>query len=182
MLFDLTNAPGAFQRLVNIVLRKYIDKFAIIYLNDILVYLDNLANHIGHVCAVLQTFKENALYAKPDKCDFDVKEVKYLGFKVMPQGVMSDHRNIKTIQTWSAPQTVRQLRCFLGLANFYRQVIKDYSHICTHLYKLLDKGRDWDWDWTAPCNAAFQDLKLCFTSDPILRHFNHDLPTWIESS
>ena len=115
MPFGLTNAPAAFQRMGNKVLHKFIDQFVIVYLNDILIYLETIEEHKGHVIKVLRVLRDNALYAKPEKCNFYCTSVEYLGFRVNPDGIKSDPAKIETINYWLAPKMVKQTRRFLGV-------------------------------------------------------------------
>lgn len=179
MPFGLTNAPAAFQRMVNKVLRQFIDRFVIVYLDDILIYSATVAEHEGHVIKVLKVLGEHALYAKPEKCDFYCNSVEYLGFRVTPEGVTSDPAKIKTIKNWVAPSSVTQTRRFLGFANFYQRFVDNFSDRCAPLYDLLRKDKKFE--WSEDCERAFQDLKARFTSHPILRHYDHRASTRVET-
>ena len=95
----------------------------IVYLDNILIYSNSVAEHNNHVQQVLEKLCQHKLYAKPDKCEFETTCVEYLGFKVTPGGVTSDPKKIENIQKWSAPRTLKQLRGFLGFCNFYRRFV-----------------------------------------------------------
>ncbi len=178
MPFGLTNAPGVFQRLVNKVLRKFIDRFVIVYLDDILIYSDNLKEHDAHVHLVLKELRVNKLYAKPEKCKFNTNIVEYLGFKVTLGGVTSDPVKIERVVKWTAPQSVKQLQGFLGFCNFYRRFVRNFSKVVSPVNHLLKKNVRWT--WSRDCNKAFELLKAKFTLHPVLRHFQPEHPTRVE--
>ncbi|XP_060112868.1 uncharacterized protein LOC132585122, partial [Heteronotia binoei] len=122
MPFGLTNAPAVFQRFMNDIFRDLLDRFAIIYLDDILIYSRNPAQHAEHVRQVLQRLRAHGLYAKLEKCDFDLRSVEFLGHIVSPQGILMDPKKVEAVLTWQAPQNRKDLQRFLGFANYYRQV------------------------------------------------------------
>ena len=167
MPFGLTNAPATFQNLMNDVLRPYLDKFVVVYLDDILVYSDTWEEHVAHLRAVLQQLRQAKLYAKLSKCDFAKKEVEYLGHVVGSGNLKVDPMKIKTISDWPQPTCVRDIQSLLGFANYYRQFVKDYARITTPLTVLLHKGRDWMWGEEQ--ERAFQQIKYMLTHAPILR-------------
>ncbi len=179
MPFGLTNCPATFQRHVNSVLRHFIDKFVVVYLDDILIYSANVEEHRKHVRLVLQTLREHQLYAKAEKCDFHTTKVDYLGFIISPDGVSMDLSKVEDIVNWTQPTNQREVRGFLGFANFYRRFILNYSRLAKPLYDLTKKEAAFT--WTNDCQAAFEALKARFTSKPILRHFEAHLPTRLES-
>ncbi|XP_060096945.1 uncharacterized protein LOC132573472, partial [Heteronotia binoei] len=121
MPFGLTNAPAVFQRFMNDVFRDLLDRFTIIYLDDILIYSRNPAQHAEHVRQVLQRLRAHGLYAKLEKCDFDLRSVEFLGHIVSPQGILMDPKKVEAVLTWQAPQNRKDLQRFLGFANYYRQ-------------------------------------------------------------
>ncbi len=179
MPFGLCNAPGTFQHYMNDTFREFLDKFLVIYLDDLLIYSDTLAEHKKHVRAVLERLRDAGLYLKISKCQFHVQEVTFLGYVVGPNGIKMDPAKVEAITTWPAPQSTHDIRVFLGLANFYRRFIKNFSNAAAPLTYLLKKGRKFHWGDTA--QKAFDTLKQAFTSAPILRHFNPDLPTVVEA-
>ena len=179
MPFGLTNAPAAFQRLVNEILQEYIDIFVIVYLDDILIYSNNEAEHIDHVIKVLQRLRENFLYAKLEKCEFHVTSVQYLGFIISPAGISMDPKKVSTITEWPQPSNIKAVRGFLGFANFYRRFIFNYSVIAVPLFNMLKK--DTAFRWTDACKSSFDNLKGRFITAPILGHFNPQSATTIET-
>ena len=133
MPFGLTNAPAAFQRFMNDIFSDMLDVHVIIYLDDILVYSDDPAEHKKHVREVLQRLRKNGLYCKPEKCHFDKDTVNYLGFILSKDGLKMDPAKVQTIQDWPEPRKVKDIQSFLGFANFYRRFISEYSNIVVPL-------------------------------------------------
>ena len=118
MPFGLCNAPASFQGYVNDVIREYLDKFAITYLDDILIYSNSLEEHIFHVRQVLKKLLEHGLYVKLEKCEFHVQEISFLGFVISPKCISMDPARISTISDWPVPRSVTDVQVFLGFANF----------------------------------------------------------------
>jgi len=179
MPFGLTNAPATFQHLMNDVLRDFLDDFAVVYLDDVLIFSHSLDEHKRHVRLVLERLRANGLFAKPEKCAFHQTEIEYLGYLVSPDGVKMDPKKVSAVVDWPDPANVTQLQAFLGFANFYRRFILGYSKIATPLTQLLQKGRTYNFDDDA--RQAFQRLKTAFTSAPVLAHFQPDRPSTIET-
>jgi RNase H-like domain found in reverse transcriptase/Reverse transcriptase (RNA-dependent DNA polymerase)/Integrase zinc binding domain/Chromo (CHRromatin Organisation MOdifier) domain len=179
MPFGLTNAPATFQRLINNVLRNFLDLFVVCYLDDILIYSTTIEDHRIHVRQVLQRLRENNLFAKPEKCIFHTSEVDFLGYIVTPSGMKMNPQKVQSVLEWPCPKSVNDLQSFLGFANYYRRFIQDYSAIVTPMTKLLKKDATFVWNNTA--QAAFHILKSRFTSAPILCHFDPNKPTIIEA-
>ena len=118
MPFGLTNTPAMFQRLMDKLFNGW--NFVFIYLDDILIASRNFEEHISHVTEVLQRLQDVGLKVKPSKCRFAEKQVDYLGFSISAAGVHPTHRNILAVKKFPRPQTVKEVKQFLGLANFYR--------------------------------------------------------------
>lgn len=178
MPFGLCNAPGTFQGLINDTLREYLDIFCIVYLDDILVFSDTLEEHIDHVRKVLRKLRERDLFCKLSKCQFHVTETDFLGFIVSSEGISMDPRKVTSILNWPEPRSIKQLQSFLGLANFYRRFILNYSKIATPLTSLNRKGSHFK--WTEKAQEAFDSLKKSFTEAPVLMHFDPQLPSTLE--
>ena len=179
MPFVLTDAPATFQKFINDVLRPYLDIFCTAYLDDILIYSDNLGEHKIHVRRVLGALQKAGLHLKPEKCEFYQESVKYLGVIISRDGVKMDPSKISTILEWEAPHTVTQVREFLGFANFYMRFVKNYSQIVAPLTALTKKDRPFAWN--KGCSKAFEFLKQAFTSAPVLCHFDPDLEIVVET-
>jgi transposase InsO family protein len=179
MPFGLTNGPATFQRYMNDLFIDMLDDFITIYLDDILIYSKDRKEHTEHVKKVLQRLREAGLQADIRKCEFSVTKTKYLGFIVSTEGLQVDPEKIQTIANWVAPTTIKGLQSFLGFCNFYRRFIEGYSRITKPLHQLTRK--DIPYDFNAKCQEAFQKLKQALISAPILRHWNPESPTKIET-
>lgn len=166
MPFGLTNAPATFCTLMNGIFRQFLDKFVVIYLDDIVVYSKTLSEHTQHVRTVLQTLRDNQLYVKPEKCAFGQTEINFLGHVIGGGHIRMDTSKVRAISDWQAPTTTTGLRSFLGLVNYYRKFIKGYSHMAAPLTDLLKK--DNKWEWNSQCQTTFENLKRVVTTQPVL--------------
>jgi hypothetical protein len=119
MSFGLTNAPAYFMYLMNKVFIEYLDKFVVVFINDILVFSKNEEEHDEHLRLVLQKLRENQLYAKLSKCEFWLKEVSFLGHIISKGGIYVDPSKVKSVLSWNTPQNVSDILSFLGLAEYY---------------------------------------------------------------
>jgi hypothetical protein len=123
MLFGLTNAPASFQCWMNEVLSDYLDIFCIAYLDDVLIYSDNLTQHREHVKLILERMKEVGLTLKASKCEFHTYRTEYLGYIITPTGISMDPEKVKAVEEWKEPTNVKGVQSFLGFANFYSRFI-----------------------------------------------------------
>ena len=146
MSFGLTNASVAFIYLMNRVFHPYLDKFVIVFIDDILVYSKNADEHALHLRTILQTLRDKQLYAKFSNCEFWLNKVVFLGHIVLRDGIFMDSRKIKVIVSWEQPKNISKIRSFLGLAGYYRRFVKFFSLITTPLTRLTRKGVKFDWD------------------------------------
>ena len=144
MPFGLTNAPTTFCTLMNKIFHPYLDKFVVLYLDDIVIYSNTLKEHVKHLRKVFKILRQNKLYVKKEKCSFAKEEVSFLGHCIKDDKLMMDDGKVKAIQEWDPPTKVPQLRSFLGLFNYYRHVIKDYSAKATLLTDFLKKNKVWE--------------------------------------
>jgi hypothetical protein len=170
MPFGLTNAPATFQAYINNILRKYLDVFIVVYLDDILVYSKTYKEHVQYVRLILTALRDSDLRIKAEKMEFYKQEVKFLRYIVSREGLKMDSKKIEAITSWPKPTTVKEVQSFLGFANFYRQFIKDYSKIATPLTNLTKKDQAFEWNLEA--EQAFQELKTSFSTKPILVIFD----------
>lgn len=168
MLFGFINAPAVFPVLVNNALSDFIDDFVFVYLDYILIYSQSNKQHTQHIWPVLQKLYENQLSVKSEKCKFHVSFVSFLGFIFEGGQYWTNLEKAKAVVEWLVPKNWKQLLHFLGLINFYRQFIKDYSWITTPLTQLTYTLRNFR--WTPEANTAFSKLKQLFSSTPILCH------------
>ena len=157
MPFELTNAPTTFMNLMNRVFLPYLDQFVVVFIDDILVYFKDAHEHEHHLTIVLQTLRENQLFAKLSKCDFWLKEVSFLGHIVSPEGIRVDPVKIEAIVNWKPPRNVTEVRSFLGLAGYYRRFVQGFSVIASSLTRLIRKGVKFEWD--DKCQSSLKDSK-----------------------
>ena len=202
MPFGLTNAPATCQCFVNDTLREFLDVFCVCYLDDILIYSDNLQDHRKQVKAVLEKLHVAGLFVKPEKCEFEVNKTTFLGFVISQEGIEMDLEKVSAVLNWEVPKTIQDVQYFLGFANFYRRFIEGYSRICTPLFNLLktvDKSKETSTvttnpdvpvkketnkapiEWTPCCQQVFDELKSRFCSAPVLKHFDPTLETILET-
>lgn len=179
MPFGVANGPATWQRLINECLFKFLGEFATAYLDDILIYSKTLVEHRRHVRAVLEKLGQYGLQADVDKCEFDVRETKFLGMMVSTSGLRMDPQKTAAISSWQAPQNTKDVRAFLGLVNFYRRFIGQFSTIARPMNNLLKK--DAKWDWTAKEQQSFEDLKQAVCTAPVLQHFDPTRRTIVET-
>ncbi|KAK3507858.1 hypothetical protein QTP70_002081 [Hemibagrus guttatus] len=154
-------------------------KGGIAYIDDILVYSSSMEEHVRMVREVLGRLQQHHLYVKLEKCEFHRSTVTFLGYVISQHGVEMDVIKVQAVTEWPAPTSVRGLQRFLGFANFYRRFIRNYSSVAGPLTSLL-RGKPKKLTWTGPARSAFQQLKNCFTTAPILRHPDPDLPFVVE--
>jgi hypothetical protein len=179
MHFSLTNAPATFQRFMNSVFSDVLDKFVVVYLDDILIFSKNPEEHKANVREVLLRLQKHNLYTNPDKCEFSVNTTEFLGYVISPSGISMSQSKVDAILKWPAPKNVKQIQSFLGFANFYRRFIFSYSDIVIPLTRLMRKGVSWD--WSNKSDAAFRQLKQAFTKAPVLTHWSPDYPMLVET-
>ncbi|THH21377.1 hypothetical protein EUX98_g8392 [Antrodiella citrinella] len=165
----LTNAPAAFQRFVNSIFADMLDVCIIVYLDDVLVYSKNPADHRKNVKEVLRRLRKNSLYCKLSKCEFDVTTTEYLGYILSPEGLRMSSEKVQVIQDWPIPRKVKDVQSFLGFCNFYRRFIPSYSDLTIPLTRLTRANIRWDWNTS--CQSTFAALKEAFTSAQILHHW-----------
>ncbi|WVZ84421.1 hypothetical protein U9M48_031458 [Paspalum notatum var. saurae] len=166
MSFGLTNAPAYFMHLMNRVFMDYLDKFIVVFIDDIFIYSKTEEEHEVHLRLVLQRLREHKLYAKLKKCEFWIDEVPFLGHIISKGGIAVDPRKISAITNWEVPQTPKEVRGFLGLAGYYRRFIENFSKTAKPMTSLLEK--DAAFKWTADRQAAFDELKKRLTTAPVL--------------
>ncbi|KAD3640786.1 hypothetical protein E3N88_30009 [Mikania micrantha] len=166
MSFGLTNAPAAFMDLMNRVCRPMLDRSVIVFIDDILIYSKNEGDHACHLREVLETLRKEKLYAKFSKCAFWLREVQFLGHVVCADGILVDPSKVQAVMRWSPPKTPTEIRCFLGLAGYYRRFIQDFARIASPLTKLTRK--DVKFVWGDDQEKAFNELKFKLTQAPVL--------------
>ena len=179
MPFGLCNAPASWQHFINDILREHLDDFCTAYADDILIYSNTRKEHIEHCHWVLDQLEKAGLTCDIEKCEFCVQEVKYLGLIITTDGIKMDPEKIAAIVEWETPNSVKEIQAFLGFANFYRRFIRKFSKIAGPLNDLTHKDRAFK--WTQECQKAFEELKIAFTTAPILKHFDPDAENIVET-
>ncbi|GJY65447.1 putative reverse transcriptase domain-containing protein, partial [Tanacetum coccineum] len=166
MPFGLTNAPAVFMDLMNRVCKPFLDKFVIVFIDDILIYSKNKEEHEEHLKAILELLKKEELYANFSKCEFWIPKVQFLKHMIDSQGIHVDPAKIESIKDWASPKSPTEIRQFLGLAGYYRRFIEGFSKISKSMTKLTKKGVKFDWGDKQ--EEAFQLLKQKLCRVPIL--------------
>ncbi|GJU45351.1 putative reverse transcriptase domain-containing protein [Tanacetum coccineum] len=166
MPFGLTNAPAVFMDLMNRVCRPYLDKFMIVFIDDILIYSKTNEEHDVHLRLILELLKKEELDAKFSKCDFWLSKVQFLGYVINSEGIHVDPAKIESIKDWESPKTPTEIRQFLGLAGYYRRFIEGFFKIAKPMTKLTQKSVKFNWGEKE--ETAFQALKKKLCSASIL--------------
>nr|GEV04172.1 putative reverse transcriptase domain-containing protein [Tanacetum cinerariifolium] len=166
MPFGLTNAPAVFMDLMNRVCRPYLDKFVILFIDDILIYSNSKEEHEVHLKLILALLKKEKLFGKFSKCEFWLQEVHFLGHVVNSEGIRVDPNKIEAVKNWKPPKTPTKIRSFLGLAGYYRRFIASFLKIAKPLTLLTQKNKKFEWGDEQ--ENAFQTLKDMLCDAPIL--------------
>nr|GEY67092.1 putative reverse transcriptase domain-containing protein [Tanacetum cinerariifolium] len=166
MSFGLTNALAIFMDLMNRVCKPYLDKFVIVFIDDILIYSKNEQEHGKHLKLILKLLKKEKLYAKFSKCEFWIPRVQFLGHVIDSRGIHVDPAKIESVKDWASPKTPMEIRQFLGLTGYYRRFIEGFLKIAKPMTKLTQKKVMFDWGDKQEANFQLLKQKLC--SAPIL--------------
>jgi hypothetical protein len=158
MSFSLTNALAYFMNLMNKVFMEYLDRFVMVFIDDILIYSKNDSDHEEHLRLVLQKLRDNQLYAKFSKCEFWLDEVPFLGHVISNGGISANPVKVREIVGWKIPSSVTEVHSFLGLAGFYWRFIEGFSKIAKPMTSLLEKGKEFK--WTHECQESFNQLRF----------------------
>lgn len=180
MYFGFCNAPATFQSMMNEILRDLIlEGKVMVYLDDILIFTQDVKENRRITREVLRRLRENDLFAKPEKCFFEKDRIEYLGMIISHGHVEMDPAKVAGVTEWPRPTKVKQVQAFLGFANFYRRFIKDFAKIAKPLTILTKKDQKWIWDDAQ--EQAYQNLKKAFTTAPILRIPDDENPFRLET-
>jgi hypothetical protein len=166
MSFGLTNAPAYFMNLMNKVFMEYLDRFIVVFIDEILIYSNNDSDHEEHLRMVLLKLRDNQLYAKFSKCEFWLDEVPFLGHIISKGGILVDPAKVTAIVGWKIPSSVMEVRSFLGLAGYYRRFIEGFSKIAKPMTSLLEKVKGFK--WTHECQESFNQLRFKLMLAPVL--------------
>jgi hypothetical protein len=154
MSFGLTNAPVHFTYLMNSVFMPKLDKFVVVFIDEILIYSKNKEEHAQHLWIVLSCLRDHQLYAKFSKCTFWLGEIQFLGHVFSAKGIAVDSNKVKDILEWKSPTLVHQVRSFLGLAVITAGLSRIFSKIVKPIVELLKN--DVKFDWSSKCNEAIE--------------------------
>ena len=166
MPFGLSNAPGTFQRLMNELFRDHLWKWALVFLDDVLVYSKCENDHFAHLKATFQLLREANLKLKPKKCRLVQKEVTYLSHIIGNEGIQVDPKKVEVVENWPVPKTVKGVRSFLGFCNYYRRFVKDFAGIASPLFSLTKTKVPFIWN--DECQTAFDRLRKELITAPVL--------------
>lgn len=164
---------------MNDILFDYLNDFCTAYLDDILIYSNDELEHKVHVKKVLQQLRDTGLQVDLKKCEFHVTRTKYLGFILSTDGIEVDPDKVAIVKNWEAPSTVRGVQAFLGFCNFYRRFIRNYGVIAKPLTNLT--RIDVPFSFNKACWEAFEELKARLTSSDLLRHYDPERQSMIET-
>ncbi|GBG88984.1 hypothetical protein CBR_g48594 [Chara braunii] len=174
MPFGLCNAPGTFQTEMHRIFRPYLDKFMVVYLDDILVFTKTIREHAEQLALVLLSLRDSHYKINREKSSFGVPSVIYLGHVISGDGLAPEAAKIAAIQDWPQPQTVRDVRSFLGLASYYRKFVRNFSAVAAPLTNLTKK--DTPFLWSLHCQLTFARLNQALTRAPVLKLPDPTLP------
>ncbi|GBG87032.1 hypothetical protein CBR_g44489 [Chara braunii] len=174
MPFRLCNAPGTFQHAMNRIFHDYLDKFVIVYLDDILIFSKTVEEHAAHLDKVLSLLRQHKFKINSEKCEFGRTRVLYLGHEISAEGLKPDDAKVASIRDWPRPQSVTEMRSFLGMTGYYRTFVRNYSIVAAPLTDLT--RLDTPWEWTNECEAAFRHLKHALTHYEVLKLPDLDKP------
>ena len=153
---------------MNHIFKEELDTFVLVYLDDILVFSRTLEEHISHLRTALRKLRDAKLFARLHKCSFFQEKVEYLGFDVSERGVQPSPEKVRTVVEWPQPQSVKDIRSFLGLTSFYRRFIRNFSLKARPLTDLTKDGISWKWE--DPEERAFRELKRSLITAPALAY------------
>ena len=173
MPFGLCNAPATFSRAISLVLHGMSWTKVIAFLDDIMVLGKSFEEHYANLAQVLQRFCEHGLKLKPRKCNLFQRSVLFLGKRVSEEGIEINPANIEKVKTWSIPRCRKEVEAFLGFVNYHREHIIGFAGIAQPLYQITGKG---DFHWHEEQQLAFESLKECMTSTPVLAYPNANEP------
>ncbi|CAI7833650.1 unnamed protein product, partial [Closterium sp. NIES-53] len=175
--FGLTNASATSMGLMNDIFRPFLDRFVIIFLDDILIFSKSLEEHAQHLCIVLDTLRQHRLYAKLSKCTLARSSIGFLGHVISSKGISMDPAKVQCLADWPAPRMVAELQSFIGLAKYYWKFIFNFSHICAPLTDLFRQGASFQWG--LPQLTTFNSIKATLTSAPVLTVADPSRPYFI---
>ncbi|GJW50774.1 putative reverse transcriptase domain-containing protein [Tanacetum coccineum] len=147
--------------LMNRVCKPYLDKFVIVFIDDILIYSKNKQEHEEHLKLILELLKKEELYAKFSKCEFWIPKVQFLGHVIDSEGIHVDPTKIESIKDWASPMSPTEICQFLGLVGYYRRFIEGFSKIAKPMIKLSQKKVKFEWGDKQEASFQLLKQKLC---------------------
>jgi len=181
MFFRMTNSPATFQAMMNEILRDLINEGKVAaFIDNVLVKTEIEEKHGEIVKEILRRLEENDLYVKPEKCVWKVKKIGFLGVVIGPNRIEMEKEKVDGVLSWSQPKTVKDIRKFLGLANYYRRFIKDFARVARPLNMLIRKDKKWRWEEAQ--QKAFDKLKQVFTTKLVLAALDLDKEFRVEAN
>jgi len=176
----MTNSPATFQAMINEILRDLINKGKVAaFVDDVLVGTEMEEGHDEVVEEILRRVEENNLYIKPEKCVWKARKIGFLGVIIGPNGIEIKTKKVDRVLSWPQPKNVKDVRKFLGLANYYRRFIKDFAQVARPMNILTWKDKKWRWEEAQ--QKAFDELKQVFTTKPVLAAPDLDKEFWVEA-
>ena len=167
MFFEMTNSPATFQEMMNEILRDMINEGKVVaFVDDMLVRIEIEERHNEIVEEILKRLEENNLYVKPEKCVWKVRKIRFLGVVIGPNGIEMEKKKVNGVLSWPEPKNIKDIKKFLGLANYYRSFIKDFAQVARPMNMLTKK--DIKWQWGREQQQAFDKLKRIFMTRPVL--------------
>ena len=167
IFFRLTNSPAMFQVMMNNLLRDLVvEEKVAVFINDMMIATETEKGHNKIVEEVLKRLEENDLFVKPEKCVWKVREVGFLGVIIGEDRVRMEKEKVQEVIEWLVPRSTKDVQKFLGLANYYRQFVKDFAKIAKPLHEMIRKKTKWSWGKRQ--QKAFEELKERFTMEPVL--------------
>ena len=164
MPFGLCGAPGSFQRLMDKIFHSL--SFVVIYLDDILIYSEDVTQHSDHLRQVFGRLQSAGLTLRGSKFHLGMSSVSYLGHIFSAAGMAADPKKTQVIKEWPIPKDAKDLRQFLGLASYYRRYIRNFANIAAPLHQMTQKSTRFSWN--QECKQAFSTLKQCLVQSPVL--------------
>ena len=167
MFFGMTNSPATFQAMINKILRDMINEEKVAaFVDNVLVRTETEKGHNEIVEEVLKKLEENNLYVKPEKCVWKVRKIRFLGVVIGPNGIEMEKEKVNGVLSWPEPKNIKNIKKFLGLANYYRRFIKDFAQVARPMNMLIRK--DVKWQWRREQQDVFDDLKRVFMTKLVL--------------
>jgi len=157
-----------------------IEMCCIVYLDDVLIYLNTLQQHRKDVNNILEAIRKLGMNVKPSKCEFHQSETEYSGFIIGQEGVKTDPVKTQAIWDWTTPWNIKDIQSFLGFCNFYRRFLEGFSRTAKLLYAKTKKESIGNWEWRDKEQEAFDELRTKLTTAPVLVYFDPLVPTKIK--